>query len=200
MKIRSRNPNFHGRIVSCCRVPIIVGRRQHGVAQHEVDAQRHPCTGPRPSVHRLPCPGRLWRSIAYRMEGRNVFIYVSSPVRRLRGGFKVDKVWAGSPETVWNQVSALAQVDRETFDSYYAGRSVDFALGISSVWEYKNQPSLTMLRKRFPQFVVPQSWRYLRDDEHRSFCRMNRLAGRKPTASISSPKMRRCLRIEPASA
>lgn len=120
----------------------------------------------------------LRRTIAHQMEGRDVFIYVSSPVRRLRGGFKVDKVWAGSPESVWNQVSALAQVDRETFDSYYAGRSVAFALGISSVWEYKNQPSLAILRKRFPQFVVPQSWRYLRDDEHRSFCRMNRLAER----------------------
>ena len=77
-------------------------------------------------------------------------------------------------------MSALAQVDRETFDSYYAGRSVAFALGISSVWEYKNPPSLSILRKRFPQFVVPQSWRYLRDDEHRSFCRMNRLAERTP--------------------
>ena len=122
----------------------------------------------------------LRRTIAHQMEGRDVFIYVSSPVRRLRGGFKVDKVWAGSPESVWNQVSAFAQVDRETFDSYYAGRSVAFALGISSVWEYKNPPSLSILRKRFPQFVVPQSWRYLRDDEHRSFCRMNRLAGRTP--------------------
>ena len=122
----------------------------------------------------------LRRRIAFPMEGRDVFIYVSSPVCHLRGGFTVDKVWTGSPEAVWSQVSALAQVDRETFDSYYAGRPVAFALSIASVWEYKNQPSLVMLRKRFPAFVVPQSWRYLRLDEHRSFRHMHRVAQRMP--------------------
>ena len=117
----------------------------------------------------------LRRRIAIDMEGRDVFIYVSSPVRRLRGGFTVDKVWSGPPETIWDQVSTLAQVDRKTFDSYYAGCSVAFALGITSVWEYKNPSSLVTLRKRFHDFVVPQSWRYLQLSEHRSFLRMVRI-------------------------
>lgn len=119
----------------------------------------------------------LRRQIASDMEGRDVFIYVSSPVRRLRGGFTVDRVWSGPPETIWDQVSSLAQVDRETFDLYYAGCSVAFALGITSVWEYKTPSSLVTLRKRFPDFVVPQSWRYLQPGEHRSFLRMARIAG-----------------------
>ena len=118
----------------------------------------------------------LRRRIPSQMEGRDVFIYVSSPVRCLRGGFTVDRVWTGSPDIVWNQVSALAHVDRKTFDSYYAGRSVAFALRIASVWEHENPSDLAMLRKKFPDFVVPQSWRYLRPEEYRSFRRMNRVS------------------------
>lgn len=124
----------------------------------------------------------LRRQIASDMEGRDVFIYVSSPVRRLRGGFTVDRVWSGPPETIWDQVSTLAQVDRETFDLYYAGCSVAFALGITSVWEYKTPPSLVKLRKRFDAFVVPQSWRYLQPEEHRSFRQMARTATHVPDA------------------
>ena len=117
----------------------------------------------------------LRRRIARDMEGRNVFIYVSSPERRLRGGFTVGRVWSGSPEDVWQQVSRLAQVDRETFDSYYEGCSMAFAFAIVNIWEYKHQPDLAMLRKKFLDFVVPQSWRYLRPEEHRSFRRMKQI-------------------------
>ena len=122
----------------------------------------------------------LRRRIATDMEGRDVFIYVSSPDQRLRGGFTVDKVWSGTPETIWEQVSTLAQIDRKTFDLYYAGCSVAFALGITSVWEYKTPSSLATLRKRFDGFVVPQSWRYLQPEEHRSLRRMTRVATRAP--------------------
>ena len=124
----------------------------------------------------------LRRRIATDMEGRDVFIYVSSPVQRVRGGFTVGKVWSGPPETIWEQVSTLAQVDKKDFDLYYAGCSVAFALGITSVWEYKTPSSLVTLRKRFADFAVPQSWRYLQPGEHRSFRRMTRIAKHAPDA------------------
>lgn len=122
----------------------------------------------------------LRRRIATHMEGRDVFIYVSSPARCLRGGFTVEKVWSGPPEIIWNQVSGFAQVDRKTFDLYYAGCSVAFALGITSVWEYKTPSSLVNLRKQFHEFVVPQSWRYLQPDERQYFLQMPCISGHAP--------------------
>ena len=117
----------------------------------------------------------LRRHITKDAEGRDVFIYVSSPERRLRGGFRVDKVWEGTPDVIWEEVKHLAQVDEATFASYYEGRSRAFALSIAQVWEYKYPVSLADLRLKFPSFVVPQSWRYLTPNEHRSFSRMRRL-------------------------
>ena len=116
----------------------------------------------------------LRRRIASCIEGRDVFIYVSSPVRQLRGGFRVGQVWRGSPEEVWNKVSELVGVDKRGFDTYYEGREIAYALQITDVWEYENPTDLNRLRKRFPNFVAPQSWRYVRPEEYRSFQNMKR--------------------------
>ena len=114
----------------------------------------------------------LRRRIIPLMENRDVFIYVSSPIQQLRGGFRVGHVWHGSPEEVWNEVSHLASVNKQDFDTYYAGRTIAYALKITDVWEYVYPAGLTMLRNRFPNFVVPQSWRYAKPEECRSFRRM----------------------------
>ena len=116
----------------------------------------------------------LRRRITPFMENRDVYIYVSSPVQRLRGGFRVGHVWRGSPDEIWNEVSDLASIDKRDFDAYYAGRSIAYALKITDVWEYEYPADLTTLRNRFPQFIVPQSWRYVRPEECRSFLRMKR--------------------------
>ena len=116
----------------------------------------------------------LRRRIASCIEGRDVFIYVSSPVRQLRGGFRVGQVWRGSPEEVWNEVSELASVDKRDFDAYYAGCKIAYALQITDVWEYENPVDLNELRNQFPNFVVPQSWRFVKPEEYRSFRNMKR--------------------------
>ena len=111
----------------------------------------------------------LRRRITSYMENRDVYIYVSSPIRQLRGGFRVGKVWSGSPEDVWNKVSEFVGIDKRDFDAYYAGRTIAYALEITNVWEYKIPIDLKTLRNQFSNFVVPQSWRYVRPDEHQVF-------------------------------
>lgn len=117
----------------------------------------------------------LRRRIIRFMENRDVYIYVSSPVRQIRGGFHVGEVWEGTPEKIWRKVSDLAKIEKSDYDAYYANQKIAYALQITNVWEYKNPVGLHTLRKRFPGFVVPQSWRYVRHAEHRSFQRMKRL-------------------------
>ena len=116
----------------------------------------------------------LQRRIASGIEGRDVFIYVSSPVMQLRGGFRVGHVWQGSPEEVWNEVSENAGVDKQGFDAYYEGCEIAYALQVTDVWEYENPVDLSKLRNRFSYFSVPQSWRYVRLEEYRSFRDMKR--------------------------
>ena len=116
----------------------------------------------------------LRRRIASHIKGRDVFIYVSSPIMALRGGFRVGEVWSGIPEDVWNMVSELASVDKQDFDTYFEGQTIAYAFEIQEVWEYQNPVSLNTLRNRLSNFVVPQSWRYVRLDESQFFREMDR--------------------------
>ena len=116
----------------------------------------------------------LRRRIASHISDLDVFIYVSSPVRELRGGFRVGQVWEGTPETVWNIVAELATLDRQEFDAYFQGQTVAYALEVTNVWEYQSPVGLSWLRDRFDDFVVPQSWRYAKTEEHELFREMER--------------------------
>ena len=53
--------------------------------------------------------------------------------------------------------------------------NIAFALEILDVWEYAYPRSLEQLRSQFPGFVAPQSYRYARIEEVRSFRALKRL-------------------------
>jgi len=116
----------------------------------------------------------LRRRISRQVQNRDVYVYVSSPIMQLRGGFRVGEVWADSPENIWEMVSGLAGVSREVFDDYYEDKKIAYALEIKEVWEYENPLSLEDMRGKFSGFVVPQSYRYLRSNELRSMCRLKK--------------------------
>lgn len=121
----------------------------------------------------------LRRRIMASAQNRDVFVYVSSPVMELRGGFRVGQVWQGSPEYIWHEVSDFAEVTRQDFDTYFEGSTIAYALEIKEVWEYQKPVSLNTLRNRFPNFVVPQSWRYVKPEEYRSFRRKSKMSDRR---------------------
>lgn len=116
----------------------------------------------------------LRRNALNSMEGRKALIYVPSPVMELRGGFTIGAVLSGAPEAVWDLVANRAGVAKDVFEAYYAGVSIAYALEITDVWAYERPLGLADLRARFDQFVVPQSWRYLRPAENRSLLRRKR--------------------------
>lgn len=111
----------------------------------------------------------LRRRMASIIKNQSVFVYVSRPRCELRGGFRVGQVWSGTPAYVWQYVSNLASVEKHEFDTYFCGSKVAFAIEITNVWEYENPVQLSFLRRSFDRFVIPQSWRYLKPEEHDVF-------------------------------
>ena len=116
----------------------------------------------------------LRRRFARYAEDRNVFVYVTNPEKVLRGGFRVDHVWKGTPEDIWDEVSMLAGIGRPDFDAYYSGSTVAYALRIAHVWEFESPISLRRLKDQIGSFTVPQSWRYLKESEMRYLQKMRR--------------------------
>jgi len=107
----------------------------------------------------------LRRRIASTMTGREAFIYVSSPVCMIRGGFRVSRVWSNDPETIWNEVAYSAGVGKAEYDAYYEGCGIAHALGLSEVWAHESPAQIEGVREALPEFRPPQSWRYVREPE-----------------------------------
>ncbi len=109
----------------------------------------------------------LRKRIGQNMQNRDVLVYVTSPVRQLRGGFHVEVVQKGPPKEVWSSVSAEAGINKREFDAYYSGSHTAYALRITAVWQYEKPFALSTLRAMLDNFVVPRSWRYLKPSEQR---------------------------------
>ena len=114
----------------------------------------------------------LRRRIAPHIKDCDVFIYVSSPIMALSGGFRVGQVWHGTPDEVWHMVSKLAGINKPDFDTYFEGQTIAYALEITEVWKYSKPVNLETLRGEFSNFAVPQSWRYVRTNEYQFFQKM----------------------------
>ena len=56
-----------------------------------------------------------------------------------------------------------------TIEKLTVADTVAYAFEITEVWESPNPVHLNTLRNQFPNFVVPQSWRYVRNDETEFF-------------------------------
>ena len=125
----------------------------------------------------------LRRRIASTMIGREVFIYVSSPVCMIRGGFRVSEVWSSDPETVWDEVACRAGLAKAEYDAYYEGCGIAHALALSDVWAHKAPVEIEGVREVLPGFRPPQSWRYARGQELEWLRRFKLSA----TASVHAP-------------
>jgi predicted transcriptional regulator len=94
-------------------------------------------------------------------KGDWVYVYVASPVKVLRGAFRVAKVIDDVPNRLWRKVRRIAGVTRQQFDRYFEGAERAFAILLEEVRHLAQSVDLTWLRKKWPGFRPPQSYRYV---------------------------------------
>lgn len=85
--------------------------------------------------------------------GTTILVYSSSPNRALEGAFESGDVLALPPSKLWRKVSSQAGVDRATFDAYFDGCDIGYAIEITNPRRIK-QARLS--------FRPPQSYLFLR--------------------------------------
>lgn len=85
--------------------------------------------------------------------GTTVLVYSSSPNSALEGAFETGEVIALAPHRLWRKGSQGAGVDRATFNAYFVGCDLAFAI------EVRNPRRLQRSRLTFRP---PQSYLFLR--------------------------------------
>ena len=98
-----------------------------------------------------------------------VIIYSSKPVGKIVGWFIVKNFRIGKPKDLWHSHESDGGVSKEEFDEYYKGERTGVCLEIKCV--HRLDPPLDPF-VRLNKFTVPQSFRYLVEEENSLFSRM----------------------------
>jgi predicted transcriptional regulator len=93
---------------------------------------------------------------------RKVFVYESSPSKRIVGWFSVRTIHSGSPEEIWRMCSHYGGIKREFYFAYCKNRKVIHAFEIDEIFrfEYPLNPY-----ESFHDFKAPQDFVYCGEGE-----------------------------------
>jgi len=91
-------------------------------------------------------------------EVQEIYIYSTSPVKKIVGYFKSDKIIKDHPEKLWEQYKEHSGIGEFEFFEYFKERDLGFAIEISQleVFDTPIDPKMVL-----PNFVAPQSFRYI---------------------------------------
>lgn len=90
-------------------------------------------------------------------EVTKVVIYASSPVQKIIGEFEVDQILTLKLGELWKKTKQDSGIDKEFYDSYFAGKEIGHAIKVKKVKRYANYLDLEDLQIK----QAPQSFIYL---------------------------------------
>lgn len=85
-----------------------------------------------------------------------VYIYSSSPVKRIVGAFSIKNIIEKHPEQIWSECKHFSGIDEEGFFNYFRGEEKGFAIEIGDVEVFDPINPKDII----PDFVAPQSFCY----------------------------------------
>ncbi len=87
-----------------------------------------------------------------------VYIYSTSPVKKIIASFRVGETIKASPEELWERFGNVSGLSMDEFHSYYNGNLYGYAIKIEHL---EKMDSPLDPYKIVPNFTPPQSYRYV---------------------------------------
>ena len=88
-----------------------------------------------------------------------VYIYSTTPIKKIIGIFKISKIIEDKPSTLWHHLKDEAGISEEEFFDYFKDREIGFAIAIVDVEKFESPLDPKII---FPNFVPPQSFCYIK--------------------------------------
>ncbi|MGL4511315.1 ASCH domain-containing protein [Cetobacterium sp.] len=98
------------------------------------------------------------RSIPKVKEIDTIIIYCSSPIKKIVGEIKVEKIIEGSIEKIWDITKEYSGIDKEYYLEYFNNKDKAYAFVIKEVNKYEIEKSLSDFGIKVP----PQSFLYIK--------------------------------------
>jgi type I restriction enzyme, S subunit len=95
-------------------------------------------------------------------SAKTVFIYSTSPQKKIVACFRLGEIVEGHPDYLWEQFWNVSGLNEREFFDYFSDRNTGYAIRIEDLKEYSEPVDPFTL---FGKFVAPQSFYYV-DQDH----------------------------------
>ncbi len=105
-----------------------------------------------------------FRKTRFRAKHVNqVYIYSTSPVKKIVGLFKIEKIIEDNPKNLWDNFNEWSGISEHEFFEYFSNKEKGFAIEINEfeLFEKPIEPNTII-----PNFIAPQSFRYVEFDKN----------------------------------
>lgn len=102
------------------------------------------------------------RSIGDNNLNKKIYIYSSEKDKAIVGYIVVDKILKGNLEYILNKTNNIDNLD---IINYFKNSNNCYALRIAKYYKFSKNITLEELRKNNKNFVIPQYYRYLKENE-----------------------------------
>ena len=89
---------------------------------------------------------------------KTIFIYASSPTKKIVACFRPGEIVEGPPDYLWEQFWDVSGIEEEAFFEYFAGKETGYAIRIDDLEEFAEPKDPHAM---FERFVPPQSFCYV---------------------------------------
>lgn len=98
------------------------------------------------------------KSIFKKKNIDKIFIYSTSPIKRVVGLFRIGNIIEDHPDCLWKKFKDYAGLTEIEFFNYFNGNSKGYAIQIKDFEIFENPKSLSDI---FPDIMAPQSFCYI---------------------------------------
>lgn len=95
-------------------------------------------------------------------RGDKIFIYCTSPIKKIVGFFTFGGFEIGTPEEIWEKTHENSGIEKEEFFSYFQNQRKAIAIRIVYPKKLNNPLNLIDIKEYVKGFHPPQSFCYLR--------------------------------------
>lgn len=93
--------------------------------------------------------------------GGTTIVYSTSPEKAVVGICRIEEIIRTTPEKMWDLYSDRLGISYRHFQDYYKNSNLAVGLMLTSVYKLDKKISLDVIKKHFPTFNPPQTYKYL---------------------------------------
>jgi len=99
-----------------------------------------------------------FRKIIFKKNVEKVFLYSSSPIKKITGYFTFSEIIKDTPQKLWEEFGEVGFINEDEFFKYFENKEIGFSICIDKIKLFAN---IIDPYKEIDNFIPPQSFRYL---------------------------------------